>query len=413
MVKCTAGTETIGVIVDGGNCKNMVSEALVKKLGLRRYKVRTPYKMSWFKKGDEISVRYCCLVPIQLKGYKDEVWCNVVPMDACHVLLGRPWQYDRQAIHDGRQNTYTFVKSGRRHIFWPSGEDKAASVVLLTKQMMKSIRMTEACFALIAREAQECKPTSWARDVERLLSEYADVTSEELPSGLPPDRGIDHHIDLILGSSLSNQAAYRLSLLENEEMNRQVQQLLEKEFVRESLSPCATPALLAPKKDGSWRLCVDSRAMNWITIKYRFPMPRMDDIMDVLAGATYFSKIDLRSGYYQIRIRQGDEWKTTFKTKEGLYEWRVMPFGLTGAPSTFMRLINTVLKSLIGNCVVVYLDDILVYNRSWPEHMQHLKQVMDTLRHEKLYVNLEKCSFGQTELKYLGFIVSSEGLKMD
>jgi len=108
-------------------------------------------------------------------------------------------------------------------------------------------------------------------------------------------------------------------------------------------------------------------------------MPRMDDIMDNLSGAAYFSKIDLRSGYYQIKIRQGDEWKIAFKTKEGLYEWRVMPFGLIGAPNTFMRLMNTVLNSLIGRCVVVYLDDILVYNKSWPEHMKHLRKVMDTL----------------------------------
>eukprot|EP01018_Ginkgo_biloba_P033810 Gb_38121 [translate_table: standard] len=185
-----------------------------------------------------------------------------------------------------------------------------------------------------------------------------------------------------------------LSPIENEELNWQVQQFLEKEFIRESLSPCATPALLAPKKDGSWHLCVDSRAMNHITIKYRFPMPRMDDIMDGLAGAAYFSKIDLRSSYYQIRIRQGDEWKITFKTREGLFKWRVMPFGLTGAPNTFMRLMDTILKSLIGKCMVVYLDDILVYGKLWPEHMQHLKQVMDTLRQEKLYVNLEKYSFG-------------------
>lgn len=135
-----------------------------------------------------------------------------------------------------------------------------------------------------------------------LLSEYADVTLEDLPSGLPPDRGIDHHIDLIPGSSMPNQAAYRMSPTESEEMNRQVQQLLSKEFIQKSLSPFATPALLAPKKDRTWRLCVNSRAINRITIKYKFLMPRMDDIMDNLSGATYFSKIDLRSGYYKIRI---------------------------------------------------------------------------------------------------------------
>lgn len=133
--------------------------------------------------------------------------------------------------------------------------------------------------------------------------------------------------------------------------------------------------------------------MNRIMIKYRFPMPRMDDIMDCLAGAAYFSKIDLRSGYYQIHIHEGDEWKPAFKTKEGLYEWRVMPFGLTGTRSTFMRLMNIVLKHLVGKSVAVYFDDILVFNNCPRDYLQHLRQVLDILRKEQLYVNLEKCSF--------------------
>eukprot|EP01018_Ginkgo_biloba_P014349 Gb_07058 [translate_table: standard] len=160
------------------------------------------------------------------------------------------------------------------------------------------------------------------------------------------------------------------------------------------------------------RMCIDYKAMNKVTIKDKYPMPRMDDIMDCLTGVA-FSKIDLRSGYYQIRIREGDEWKTAFKTKEGLYEWRVMLFGLTGAPSTFMRLMNTILKSLIGKCVVIYLDDILVFSRSQEEHVHHLRQVLEILRQAKLYVNLDKCSFCQKEMRYLGFIISSKGSKMD
>jgi hypothetical protein len=199
---------------------------------------------------------------------------------------------------------------------------------------------------------------------------------------------------------------------ENEEVKNQVQDLLEKGLVRESLSPCAIPTVLSPKKDGGWRMCTNPEAINKITIRYIFPLPKMDDLMNCLSGASYFSNIDLKSGYHQIRMREGDEWKTTFNTNEGLYEWLVMPFGLTNAPSTFVRLMNEVLKDFIGKFFIVYLDDILVFSKI-EEHLRHLTLVMSRLQQEKLLINLKKQSFMKTKLVYLGFVIYFNELKMD
>ncbi|XP_022888907.1 uncharacterized protein LOC111404316 [Olea europaea var. sylvestris] len=320
--------------------ENVVAEEVIKKLGLQTEKHLKPYKLAWLKRSSDVEVSQRALVSFSIgPTYKDQVLCDVVEMDACHLLLGRPWQFDQHSLHDGAKFETEMAESG-------------------------------VVYVLVGRSVDIEQEVS--HRIRPLLEEFQEVFPEELPEGLPPLRDIQHQINLVPDATLPNRAHYRMSPTEHEELRRRVEELLAKGHIRESLSPCAVLALLTPKKDGTWRMCVDSRVINKITVRYRFRIPPLDDLLDQLTDAYVFSKLDLKSGYHQICIRPGDEWKTTFKIREGLYEWLVMPFGLSNAPSTFMRVMNQALRPFIEKFVVVYFDDILIYSANNDDHVQHL-----------------------------------------
>jgi hypothetical protein len=466
--RCFVNNKVCSVIIDGGSFTNVASTYLVEKLALTTLKHPHPYRLQWLNECGEIKVTRQVLVALSIGKYEDEVLCDVVPMHACHLLLGRPWQYDKRAKHDGFTNRYSFTHKGQPIMLVPltpkqvredqlklqssneKKKEKEMKAEIEKKEREKNIdqrekeregisaivRAREEKFNYIAKKS-EIKRALFSHQplivlmykeallctndlvgalpsvIVSLLQEFEDVLPEEVPYGLPPIRGIEHHIDFIPCASIPNRPPYRSNPEETKELQRQVGELLEKGYVRESMSPCAVPVLLVPKKDGTWRMCVDCRAINNITVKYRHPIPRLDDMLDELHGSYVFTKIDLKSGYHQIRMKEGDEWKTAFKTKYGLYEWFVMPFSLTNAPSTFMRLMNHVLRAFIGRFVVVYFDDILIYSKNLEEHVMHLKSVLEILRKEKLFANLKKCTFCTDKLVFLGFVVSKRGIEVD
>jgi hypothetical protein len=245
-----------------------------------------------------------------------------------------------------------------------------------------------------------------------VVCEYPDAFPNDL-SGMPPDRDVEFVIELQPGTAPTSKRPYRMLPKELAELKVQLQELLDKGYIRPSSSPWGSPALFVKKKDGSLRMCVDYHPLNAVTIKNKYLLPRIDALFDQLAGAKVFSKIDLRSGYHQIKIRASDIPKTAFSTRYGLYEFLVMSFGLTNAPAYFMYLMNSVFMNELDKFVVVFINDIIIYSKSKAEHANHLRIVLKRLRDHKLYDKFSKCEVWLDSVKFLGHTISKDGISVD
>ncbi|KAA0054966.1 transposon Ty3-I Gag-Pol polyprotein isoform X1 [Cucumis melo var. makuwa] len=420
--RCTIQGKVCNVIIDSGSSENFVSKKLVTALNLKTQPHEKPYKIGWIKKGGETLISEICYVPLSIgNSYKDQMVCDVIEMDVCHILLGRPWQFDVQSMHRGRENTYEFMWMNKKVILLPlqkrkddnieKNQKKGSLFVTISGKKFLRERENEILGIVMSGTEDTTRDEQIPEAIKELFKKYPKISKE--PTCLPPLRDIHHNIELLSGASFPHLPHYHMSPNEYKILHDAIEELLKKGHIKPSFSLCVVPALLTPKKDGTWRMCVDSRAINKITVKYRFPIPRVSDLLDQLGGACIFSKIDLRSDYHQIRIRPGDEWKTAFKTNEGLFEWLVMPFDLSNAPSTFMRLMNKVLHPFLNKFIIVYFDDILVFSKTYDQHLQHIDQLFQVLNHNELYVNLKKCIFCSNEIAFLGFIIRKDHVLMD
>jgi hypothetical protein len=361
---------------------------------------------------------------IEINDYTDHITLDAIPLTAYDIILGEPWLSDKNCHINWRERLVT-ISHGDRTLCLsvhkrPSTSTlqhgSPTSIVLSSKAFANSLQPSDELYVAVIQQVDEMSTsntatTTFSTQASWIADEYADVFSE--PSSLPPHREYDMTIELQPGVSPPFQAPRPMSAPMLDELKSQLTKLQEAGFIVASNAPFGAPILFVKKKDGSLRMCIDYRALNKITIKNKYPLPRIEELLDRLRPATIFSKIDLRSGYHQLRINDADTDKTTFVTRYGSYKFLVMPFGLTNAPSVFMQLMNSVLAEYIDDFVIVFIDDILIYSNDEAQHTQHVKLVLNKLREAQLHANMAKCCFYQRSIEFLGHIVSGDGITMD
>ena len=347
-------------------------------------------------------------VPIVIAGEQATADLKEFPLMEFDVILGMDWLSKYRATIRCRDQSVTFRGIQGNRVTYSGLVLKKGVKVISALKMWKHRQKGDMVYLCQVRDLTE----EHLLDDIPVARDFRDVFPEELP-GVPPERDVEFHIDLAPGTAPISKALYRMAPSELQELKTQLQDLIDKGFIRPSVSPWGAPVLFVKKKDGSMRLCIDYRELNRVTIKNKYPLPRIEDLFDQLRGAGVFSKIDLRSGYHQIPVKKEDIPKTAFRTRYGHYEFEVMPFGLTNAPAVFMDQMNRTFHHLLDKCVVVFIDDILVYSRDESEHAEHLRIVLEILRKQKWFAKFSKCEFWLREVAFLGHVISKEGIKVD
>ena len=344
-----------------------------------------------------------------IEGQDMEAYLILIDLKGLDVIVGMDWLAANYCSMDCFCKEVIFRRPGLPVVVF-YGERRRAPSGLIFAISAKYL-LQKGCTGYLAHVVDTRSSEMGLEDVP-VVRDFPNVFPDDLP-GLPPEREMDFPIDLVPSTTPISLPPYIMAPAELKELKTQLQELVDRGFIRPSISPWGAPVLFVKKKDDTWRLCIDYRQLNKVTIRNRYPLPRIDDLFDQLQGARVFSKIDLRSGYHQSRIRESDIPKTAFRTRYGYYEFLVMSFRLTNAPTIFMDLMNRVFRPYLDRFVIVFIDDILVYSRSELEHERHLGLVLQTLRQYHLYAKFNKCEFWLSRVGFLRHVVSPDGIYVD
>ena len=349
----------------------------------------------------------CSRLVIQNKDFPADL--IVLGIHDFDIVLGMDWLSKHRATLDCYKKEVRLVRQEEPDVIFRGIRREIAPSLINTMTASKMLR--KGCQGYLAFVVDRRQEGTRLEDIP-IVKEFPDVFTDDI-SGLPPDREVEFTIDLIPGTELISIPPYRMSPAELRELKAQLEELLSKGFIRSSTSPWGAPVLFVKKKYGSLRLCIDYRQLNRVTIHNQYPLPHIDELFDQFQGSRVYSKIDLRSGYHQLKVRENDVSKTAFRTRYSHYEFLVMLFGLTNAPAAFMDLMNRVFNLYLDKFVIVFIDDILVYSGSPEEHAEHLRTVLQILIERQLYAKFSKCQFWLDKVDFLGHVISAEGMRVD
>lgn len=375
-------------------------------------------------------------LPLEIRSHKEILPCFVTKLGQQPIVLGIPWLQRHDATISWKDNTISFASDYCRQ-YCNVRQQEMIQGMSSTKNRTKTLDLCmigAAPFVHLTDRARR-NPKDYRifavsmKDIEKALAkkitmdpreklpedyhEFLDVFSKQEADKLPPHRPYDHKIQLKEGSEPSFGPLYDMSREELQVLRKELEENLGKGFIRASTSPAASPVLFVRKPGGGLRFCIDYRALNAITVKNRYPIPLIRETLDRLCRAKFYTKLDITAAFNRLRIAAGDEWKTAFRTRYGLFEYLVMPFGLTNGPASFQHYINDSLREYLDVFCTAYLDDILIYSDTLEEHKKHVRQVLERLRKYGLQADIAKCEFHVQEVKYLGLIVGTRGIRMD